>query len=78
MGKYKVYVSGIMYGSATVEADSEKDAIDKFWKEEPVVEIYDSEISDVTAEPFVKPKVFLKEDISEICAFKNISKTVDK
>ena len=45
---YKLHVSKIEYGSVMVEADSEKEAMEKF--NETEVEWHDSEISDVTAE----------------------------
>ena len=47
---YELRVSKIEYGKATVEADSEEVALDKFHNSELKVEYFDSEISDVTAE----------------------------
>ncbi len=49
--KYRVLVSKIEYGSATVEADSPKEAEDKVYNADVKIDFYDAEISDVVAEP---------------------------
>lgn len=47
---YKLFVSKLCYGSATVQADSEKDVKNKIFEGLVNVEYHDSEITDVTAE----------------------------
>ena len=48
--EYRLWVSKIAYGSATVEADSEEEAKEKFYDSDIEIAYHDSEISDVTAE----------------------------
>lgn len=49
--QYRLWISTICYGSATIEADSVDDAVKKFYKDTPQISYHGEEISDVVAEP---------------------------
>ena len=48
--QYRLWISTICYGSATVEANSADDAVKKFHEAYPSIDYHSEEISDVTAE----------------------------
>lgn len=48
---YRLWISQICYGSATIQADSEQKAIEKFYDVAPPIDYHSEEYSDVTAEP---------------------------
>ena len=50
--EYELSISKILYGTATIKADSAKDAVKKFYDDPSVkIDYVDSEISDVEAKP---------------------------
>ena len=52
--QYRLWISTICYGSATVEANSADDAVKKFYELYTPIDYHSEEISDVTAESMGK------------------------
>ena len=48
---YRLWISQIWYGTATIQANSEEEAVKKFYDVAPPIDYHSEEYSDVTAEP---------------------------